>query len=443
MLTGWSLAGRIEAARIIGVSIHQIPTTNNHLEGFNSAFKEIYLKKHQNRGHRLRLDVFAITLVKHIIPNIMLGRELSAKLALQLQERQRQHVEQKLQNKKATTDIFPHLVFFHPNENRDKAARKIVEDGGVKEFEITNDGKVIVYVRSDTSWNTTYTVTVSPLMDINCECLDQKSRGGFCKHLRASFIHLTKLRKQPQYQHIPNLPIPTKEHPVIRLPAECEEVESSAETAEIIQHAMLESITEHDVADVESDSEESEATSEMDEANRDEIIDINNENLEYSTKTPQEEIEDENPTNTSLLLSTLDPEQHDAAIVRQEYAQLRLRLKNEILNMLSLLKEARELREAAERTQLLPEDERGEVVALTHEVESLVQTESWTGALGRIVKNRGSEEGEDNVVSVSEVSIEPEKQTRVSKTHGAKRKAGVFTVDNEQKQKRKPSHSIY
>ena len=39
----WSLAGRMEVARATGIALDKIPTTNNHLEGFNSAFKAAHL----------------------------------------------------------------------------------------------------------------------------------------------------------------------------------------------------------------------------------------------------------------------------------------------------------------------------------------------------------------------------------------------------------------
>ena len=41
----WSLAGRIAAAKKIGVPLDRIPTTTNHLEGFNSALKASYLPR--------------------------------------------------------------------------------------------------------------------------------------------------------------------------------------------------------------------------------------------------------------------------------------------------------------------------------------------------------------------------------------------------------------
>ena len=43
----WSLAGRIAAAKKLGVPVERLPTTTNHLEGWNSAFKASYLPMYE------------------------------------------------------------------------------------------------------------------------------------------------------------------------------------------------------------------------------------------------------------------------------------------------------------------------------------------------------------------------------------------------------------
>lgn len=40
----WTVAGRVKAAALLGVSVDKIPTTNNHLEGFNHVLKASYLR---------------------------------------------------------------------------------------------------------------------------------------------------------------------------------------------------------------------------------------------------------------------------------------------------------------------------------------------------------------------------------------------------------------
>ena len=45
LIYGWSLIGRQQAATILNTNINNISTTNNHLESFNSHFKETYIKQ--------------------------------------------------------------------------------------------------------------------------------------------------------------------------------------------------------------------------------------------------------------------------------------------------------------------------------------------------------------------------------------------------------------
>lgn len=40
----WSLAGRKQVAQKTGIDLKKIPTTNNHLEGFNSVLKSTHLQ---------------------------------------------------------------------------------------------------------------------------------------------------------------------------------------------------------------------------------------------------------------------------------------------------------------------------------------------------------------------------------------------------------------
>uniref|UniRef100_U9UCP2 Uncharacterized protein n=1 Tax=Rhizophagus irregularis (strain DAOM 181602 / DAOM 197198 / MUCL 43194) TaxID=747089 RepID=U9UCP2_RHIID len=53
---GWCKYGRIVVANLLQVPLEQIPTTNNHLESFNSELKVHQLQKFQNNGHLLRFD---------------------------------------------------------------------------------------------------------------------------------------------------------------------------------------------------------------------------------------------------------------------------------------------------------------------------------------------------------------------------------------------------
>ncbi|PKY26541.1 hypothetical protein RhiirB3_528655 [Rhizophagus irregularis] len=73
---GWCKYGRIVVVNLLQISLYQIPTTNNHLESFNSELKVHQLQKFQNNGHLLRFDFLSAILIKSITPNILLKRNL-------------------------------------------------------------------------------------------------------------------------------------------------------------------------------------------------------------------------------------------------------------------------------------------------------------------------------------------------------------------------------
>ena len=51
---------------ILNTPIDHIPTTNNHLESFNSHFKDVYIKQFQRGGLQLRVDTLCISLISFI-----------------------------------------------------------------------------------------------------------------------------------------------------------------------------------------------------------------------------------------------------------------------------------------------------------------------------------------------------------------------------------------
>jgi hypothetical protein len=67
--------GLLAVAAALGRHMHEIPTTNNYLESFNSFFKSSYLHFHQNRGIRLRVDHLVVLLITDIIPTILTRRQ--------------------------------------------------------------------------------------------------------------------------------------------------------------------------------------------------------------------------------------------------------------------------------------------------------------------------------------------------------------------------------
>jgi hypothetical protein len=66
--TAYSLAGTIEAARILGVPVDSLPRTSNHLEGFNGCIKGPMYAAYRHNGHLPRIDVWIHASITTVIP---------------------------------------------------------------------------------------------------------------------------------------------------------------------------------------------------------------------------------------------------------------------------------------------------------------------------------------------------------------------------------------
>ncbi|CAB5191979.1 unnamed protein product [Rhizophagus irregularis] len=125
LASGWCTYGRIIAANLLQVPLEKIPTTNNHLESFNSELKVCQLKKYQNNGHLLRFDILSVILIKNITPNILLKRNLKHELQIQLKERYKSYVPFLPEERIQLENHYRQLVYYTPDPNRDEAAKWI------------------------------------------------------------------------------------------------------------------------------------------------------------------------------------------------------------------------------------------------------------------------------------------------------------------------------
>ncbi|KAJ7572977.1 hypothetical protein C8J56DRAFT_805736, partial [Mycena floridula] len=64
----WSKAGAEEAARRLGIPIHLIPRTNNHLEGFNYRIKGKYFMAYLHGGRLPRIDLWILLIILTVMP---------------------------------------------------------------------------------------------------------------------------------------------------------------------------------------------------------------------------------------------------------------------------------------------------------------------------------------------------------------------------------------
>jgi len=83
-----------------------------------------------------------------------------------------------------------------PNEAADRKAAAILADKGVCHVQWAEDRehwRATAVVKSSGALNRAYCCTVHPPEAICCDCMDFRSRGGLCKHLRAAFTEVMQL----------------------------------------------------------------------------------------------------------------------------------------------------------------------------------------------------------------------------------------------------------
>ncbi len=186
----------------------------------------------------MRIDVLAVTLIRSIIPSILRSRNLAQKLRIQLQERKQSYTGNDIISSNITQDSFPKLAFFIPDEHRDREAEKILKThGAIRGLRILEVGGVVVDIASMNSWNTVYNACVYAPKDISCTCMDFRSRGGFCKHLRAGFHFVKAVRNFPDFSTLPEPIYPRPEACITILPAECSDIDE-LEQQEIVKDAI-------------------------------------------------------------------------------------------------------------------------------------------------------------------------------------------------------------
>lgn len=211
LIYAWSLVGRQEAACILNTNINNIPTTNNHLESFNSHFKETYIKQFQRGGSLLRVDTLCVCLVLYITPNLIRKRILQQQLENELSQRKNQYSsdDQKL-NYQTIKENYYRYAYFEADEVRDCSAKRIFASGGIDKFNFV-DNELLVWVKSETHMDLIYTVCVYPAEKATCQCLDFLTRGNACKHLRAAILCINWMRQQPGNFHLPEIKLLTRE----------------------------------------------------------------------------------------------------------------------------------------------------------------------------------------------------------------------------------------
>jgi hypothetical protein len=184
LIHSWTEGARIHAAKILNVNRSFIPTTNNHLESFNSHLKDSYLHEFQRNKAQLRVDTLIMCLVKFITPNLIRRRKLQLQLDSEIKQRN-SHLDlnnNKQENIHLIKSNYQKLVYMEDDENRDLAAKRIFSMKGIEKYEYTSTG-LFVWVKSESQSSKVYVVYLDPLSKAGCQCIDFLFQGGACKHI--------------------------------------------------------------------------------------------------------------------------------------------------------------------------------------------------------------------------------------------------------------------
>ncbi|CAG8784299.1 2044_t:CDS:2 [Cetraspora pellucida] len=207
LLYSWCFDGRMRAAKVLGIPLEKLPTTNNHLEGMNEYLKNNQLSRFQRNSRRLRADVLYIILVNEVIPNILTLRHLAIDLEQKKAERRKELNIMNPSDRKILKQEFLQVAYLSPSIKHDESAKKLLDMNKVIKYEIKDStGNIYVKVESETTPGLIYTTCVyGQPTNICCQCLDFLQKGIMCKHLRAAALYIDELRKQEQYSHLPEM----------------------------------------------------------------------------------------------------------------------------------------------------------------------------------------------------------------------------------------------
>ncbi|EJD36416.1 hypothetical protein AURDEDRAFT_130079 [Auricularia subglabra TFB-10046 SS5] len=200
----WADYGRQHAAAALGCPVAAVAPTSNHLESFNRVLKHKHLRRWQNGGRRLRLDVLLMLLTTRILPSIYDQRRFLAEqqAALNAQIARlpggQALLDARIRAAAKTAPSQP-VAWYNESPTRDAAAVALLAH---KQIAIdTCDASAITLLCYSAS---AVTVDVAPVQyrvclrfngTADCSCADFRARGGACKHMRAALVRVDKLRQ--------------------------------------------------------------------------------------------------------------------------------------------------------------------------------------------------------------------------------------------------------
>ncbi|KAJ6610917.1 hypothetical protein B0H10DRAFT_2224618 [Mycena sp. CBHHK59/15] len=210
----WSDFGRKVAASLLGCKMDGVIPTTNHLESFNGVLKCKHLRRWQNGGRHIRVDVLIQILIIHILPSIFQEHRLYCEQALRIaaQVRRLPGGENLLKTQSSGRHIIPKIAYLLPDVQRDESARDLLTAGqiGVPAF-VPDPNTLIFTCYSSQALEIErapiqYTISVGFDGVVTCTCPDFEKHGGACKHIRGALFLLDNFRAQGI--NMPTIPIP-------------------------------------------------------------------------------------------------------------------------------------------------------------------------------------------------------------------------------------------
>lgn len=211
----WSRAGRLKAAVRMKRPVNEVVPTTNHLESFNSVLKRKHLRRWQNNGRRLRLDILVQILILHALPSIFEQRSVEDLEARRWEILIRgipggSDIMSRSGDSGKSAPAFVPVAYWTDDEERDRGAAGLVANRqvGIPTFDpehhtYTFECYSLISLTQDKN-PITYLITFRERGGTTCTCHDFQLRGGACKHIRAAVV-MAQVLREVQAVNIHNL----------------------------------------------------------------------------------------------------------------------------------------------------------------------------------------------------------------------------------------------
>ncbi|KAI0683350.1 hypothetical protein BC835DRAFT_1311092 [Cytidiella melzeri] len=213
----WSKAGQLRLAMCLKRPVNGIVPTTNHLESFNGVLKRKHLRRWQNNGQRLRLDVLVHVLVLYALPSIFQQQCLKDSKTARQEAllRQLPGGAAIVDSRSCSLVPFVPAAYWATNNKRDLAAAELVGNHQIGAPTLDDEGNYSFecYLALATDFNlfpVKYTIIFCLGKMVTCTCRDFSVQGCVCKHIRAAVVQTQLLRMQGISIHLPPTEPPSR-----------------------------------------------------------------------------------------------------------------------------------------------------------------------------------------------------------------------------------------